>query len=161
MTKVKMLGIGTGAGQFVNVLDRKQVEEIISNLEPEDVFAAAYRAWIPGYKSGEAHLDLQTGKLSGAAYSTGECDQAIDSVYVILYRIDQNDELPRHGLDCTCTIRNTTDTVEDVCNAILDEDGIPYYWEDVMPEWAWEKTPSIQDQLDAWFGEKKDGQNEE
>jgi len=143
MKTVKMMGVGTGAGQEVEILDRAEIEEIIANLNPCDVFREAFRHWIRGMKSGECHLDLRTGKLTGGSYSQGEMDQAVDSVNIGLYRIDQNAELDQFG-HCGCEHEGTD---ECTCFLLLDEDGDPYNIDDfdVM------NTESIENQLNEWY----------
>lgn len=148
---VKRLGIGTGANEPVDILPRKEIERLISALDPEDVFREAYSHWSRGYLHGESHLDLRTGELTGGGYSQGECDQAVDSVYITLFRIDQNAEIDKFG-ECGCEYEGT-DKCE--CSSVLlDEDGDPYNWRDLMPDWEYEKTWNIQNELDSWYAEE-------
>jgi hypothetical protein len=143
MKTVKMLGIGTGAGQEVDILNRDKIQEIIDNLDPYEVFRKAYRYWYRGYKSGECQLDLRSGELTGGSYSQNEMDQAVDSVNIILFRIDQNAEIEQFG-HCGCEHEGAD---ECKCDVLIDEDGDPYNIDDfdVMED------DSIQEQLNEWY----------
>jgi len=126
---VKRLGIGMGAGEPVEILPRAEIERIIDDLDRYEVFKIAYNAWIPGSRSGECQLDLRTGTLQAGSYSVGEMDQAIDSVNITLYAIDQNEDF----------------------DGLLDQDGEPYDIEEVWPE---DLEGSIEWLLDQWYNQE-------
>ena len=90
---IKNIGFRNGAGEEIEILAREEIEKIIDNLDPDDIFKEAFDHWNQGYLTGEAQLDLRTGELTGGAYSPNTHDQACDAIYITLYSISQNDEL--------------------------------------------------------------------
>jgi hypothetical protein len=140
---VKMFGIGN-----VEILDRKIIENLISDLDWYEVFKIAWSNHVFCSRSGECQVDLQNGKLTGGMYSTGETDRAVDSVNVTLLRLDQNEELLQFG-KCGCPNEGT-----DRCNCtlLLDQDGDPYDLEgDIFTDGIPPEHVPIQ--LDMWYSE--------
>ncbi len=147
---VKNIGFGTGAGEEIKILSREDIENIIDVLDPEDIFKEAFDHWNQGYLTGEAQLDLQTGKLTGGAYPPNTHDQACDAIYITLYSISQNDELIIAGENCSCAY-NEQSECDDNCDATIDEDGYPYDWTEFLWGWKGSKTNQIKEQLDNWY----------
>lgn len=75
------------------ILPRKEIENIILDLILEDIVEEAEKGHIPGYKTGYAIVDLQTGKLAHDSLSQNEIQHPWEAVYAVLYSIDQNHSL--------------------------------------------------------------------
>jgi hypothetical protein len=127
---IERLGYGQGEGEKVLVLNRKEIELIIEDLEDSEIITAAYNGWNYGFKSGYATLNLETGELESDSLGQGESYQACDNTYIILYKIDQNDECYEDEDEC--------DEDEDIIDII--EYGFKLDWQ------------NIKIQLDEFYG---------
>lgn len=81
-----------GNPYYRDLLPREEVVKILEGLDVEEVVKLAYGACCPGLARGECQLNLATGKLVNANYTTGSGD--IEGMhYLTLYVVPQNLEL--------------------------------------------------------------------
>lgn len=80
-----------GKDYFVWALPKEKIVQILDDIDMEKVVETAYRSMTPGLETGVAELDIRTGKIVGAGYSTGSGD--IQGTHLIsLFSVNQNIE---------------------------------------------------------------------
>lgn len=138
MKKVKLNGLGQGSGSVVEILDRKEIEKAIEELSSREIIEAAYKGYVKGFKNGYAVIELRTGELNTNSLSDNESNQAIDCVYIILYKVGQNDEF------CACDILSEEEIAEG--KEVEYEDIIDYLDFHFELDWNY-----INEQLSDWY----------
>jgi len=123
--KVKRLGVGTGEGQTIEILNRNKVIEIIEDIDNELVVRKAWKAFNKGFKNGYAVLNLETGEIESLSLGNGETDQAIDYNYILLYEFDMNFDIGDMELrDEEGNLLEDDNEIEGMIEEILFEDNI-------------------------------------
>ena len=110
--KIKQIGIGTGAGEEVEVLSRQKIEQIIENLDKNEAMLMAYDSHDYGWKNGYCAVNLETGKIFSFSMRSNESNQACDNNYVVIYKVSQLTETflsPRHGENLLYLIEDLTE----------------------------------------------------
>lgn len=88
-TEIKQLGFGTGAGELVEVLTRKEIESMISETSANACYELALAEHQYGYNTYCA-ISLITGNIFTYSMGNGETNHAIDNNHVDLICIDSN-----------------------------------------------------------------------
>jgi hypothetical protein len=123
--KVKRLGVGTGEGQTIEILNRNKVIEIIEDIDNELVVRKAWKAFNKGFKNGYAVLNLETGEIESLSLGNGESDQAIDYNYIFLYEFEMNFDIGDMELrDEEGDLLEDDNEIEGMIEEILFEDNI-------------------------------------
>jgi hypothetical protein len=98
-TIIKQIGFGTGKGEEVEVLTRKEIEKIIDELGPNEAFQIAYRNWQYGMEPAYCAINLENGKVFGYHMARNTSNHACDNNYVDLLTIGQYDEIEKDDVE--------------------------------------------------------------
>lgn len=155
-----------GQSYVVYGLPREHIEAIIRDIDIREVVQKAYGAYCSQYADGVAQLDISTGKVVAATYTTGTGD--IEGAhYIDIFSVPRNlDLLVGDILDEEESQRYYLEepgTVEDFCS----KEGIDYAERELeaLIHYAWEYmhsdeyTARIEEQLNSIYaveGEKND-----
>ena len=118
------IGIGQGAGEYVEVMDKEAIIKIIEDTKDKDIVRIAKENQIVGFKNGYCAIDLEDGEIMGFGLSNGESNHACDNNYVVLYKIDSNDEdycCPDHGCNITYFLDNLAEEFGDYPEELEDD----------------------------------------
>jgi hypothetical protein len=90
---VKLKGQGNGNGESAEILTRLEIEKIISEIDPCEVFEKALEGYIRGMKNGICELNLVSGELRSTSLGTGESNQICDDIVVEIFQLNMDENV--------------------------------------------------------------------
>lgn len=78
------------------MINYENIKNILENIDIREVVKEAYYATCGNGCRGTAQINLRTGKICGATYTTGQFDK--DDDFMDLYTVDANTDYPRDEL---------------------------------------------------------------